>query len=154
MSHRTTRRALIRSRVALASSPNPPSDRPKSRIGSYSFLLLHLFENLFEQFDDSDTRDDWISISRCSRFAKPRRNFGHPKSPATQSHSIRYRFQGISDRAEDVKQILPCRVFFIDHQNRPPLMARSFLSSKPKTSRYTASPSPGSEPSCWMHSMR
>jgi len=33
---------------------------------------------------------------------------------AIQSHTIRYRFQGISDRAEDVEQILPCRVLFID----------------------------------------
>jgi len=51
--------------------------------------------------------------------------------------------------------VLPCSCILVDvHQNRPPRMARSFLSSKPRTSRYTASPSPGSEPSCWMHSMR
>jgi len=43
---------------------------------------------------------------------------------AIQSHTIRYRFQGISDRAEDIEQILPCRVLFINH----PITNQSFFS--------------------------
>jgi len=39
MSHRTTQRALIPSRVPRASSPSPANDRSKSRIGSYSFFF-------------------------------------------------------------------------------------------------------------------
>ena len=47
------------------------------------------------------------------------------------------------------------RAELLFHQNRPPRMARaSSFAKAARTSRYTASPSPGSEPSLWMHSMR
>jgi len=47
------------------------------------------------------------------------------------------------------------RAELLFHQNRPPRRDRvSSFAEAARTSRYTASPSPGSEPSLWMHSRR
>jgi len=67
-------------------------------------------------------------------------------------------FKRLCDSAHEIDQVFPRRVLFINagHQNRPPRMDRAvnFFSVCARYSRYTPSPSPGSEPPFWMHSMR